>query len=418
MFRAQVCVLVGLGLMLAAASTEARELEFFVENRLGWDNNVFRRAENSAARTKADGFWELAPRVELHDSQDELAYDFRYQPSYQQFFKESGVSGFDHNARGRLDWRATPVDSLGLNSTFGSNRSLREDADGVDPDSPLQGNDRLRIKRTRSSAYYQHSFNQTFSARLDYAFDDLDYSQRDFSDSRAHTVSGGLNYSLNPLTSVGTTVTARFRNSKVNQFNPFIGALQEVRSETNTVDISFSLSRQLTKTLDVSVQAGPSISETQQDVQPPAFPSQARSNSSDVNVFAAVSARKRWRNGHLRLAYSRFESGGGGNVTSSIVDDVSIDAAFRPDRRWDLRVLASWNQRENIASGVSSFRGDTKTTVYRVTGTVGRRISSNLKLIGRMQYRTQKEKRLGSDPRTEIFSGWLALQYNFDPIVF
>jgi hypothetical protein len=106
-------------------------------------------------------------------------------------------------------------------------------------------------------------------------------------------------------------------------------------------------------------------------------------------------------------------------VTSSIVDDLSINAVFKPDRKWDLRVLASWNQRDNIASGVStSFRGDTKTTVYRVTGTVGRRISSHLKVIGRMQYRNQTEKRFGSDPRTEIFSGWLALQYNFDPIVF
>ena len=69
MFHARRCAAIGIGLMLAAASTEARELDFSVENRIGADSNVFR---NSFDRV-ADGFYSLSPRVAVREGNSDLA---------------------------------------------------------------------------------------------------------------------------------------------------------------------------------------------------------------------------------------------------------------------------------------------------------------------------------------------------------
>ena len=153
MSRAQVCAsILGLGLMLTASSTEARELELFLETRLGGDSNVFRRAEDPADQNldpKAAGTWEISPRLTLRDEQDELEYDFRYQPTYERFFavedggNDDDISGFDHLAAGDFVWRVSPITSIGGNGRFSRQRRLREGFQDLSvlPDPPLEQTD-------------------------------------------------------------------------------------------------------------------------------------------------------------------------------------------------------------------------------------------------------------------------------------
>ncbi|MCP4905552.1 MAG: hypothetical protein GY910_11280 [bacterium] len=422
MVRAHVCVLVGLGLMLSAASTAARQLEFFVENRLVGSDNVSGQAQNSARNPRADGFWEIAPRVTVRETLDERSYDIRYQPSFEKYFAVDQLSGWDHNAVARADWALTPTDRLGVDGSFASNRRLREEfLDlGIDPDPALEPTDRQRIRRSRAALYYSRSFNQRLSARLDYRFDDLDYNRRDVSDSRSQTASLGMEYSPNQRTAVGVTGSLRHRNSRVNQTLSNGVVFREVRNSSRTVDVSFSLRREIAKTLDVSIQAGPSIIETQQDVaalvvlvpRPP-----PKSHSNDLSFFAAASIRKTFRDAEMTLSYSRFESGGGGSVTSSISDSVTGSAIYRVDRWWVLRAFASWSRRKQFADDVS-VGGDEEITHYRVVGSLTRKFTPRLALTGRVQYRVQSQKAPGDDPVTETLSGWIALRFSFDPIVF
>ncbi len=421
MFRAQICAVMGMVLMLASTSTDAAELSLFVENRLGGTDNATQRSQVSAGGRRSDGFWELAPRLTLRENQTkELLYDFRYQPSLEKFFENSELDGWDHNARGNLDWRATPTQTVGLNGFYTNTRQVGEEFLDVGPvpDPPLEPGIRQRLSRGRANAYYAKSLTQALSGRLDYRFDDLDFSRRDVSDSRAHSGSAGLSLALDELTSVGMTGSLRYRDSKINQTSSAGQVLAEIRSTSRTVDVSFSLQRQLTKTIDVAVQAGPSWIDTEQDVEPTnPFLTPTTSRSNDLSWFAAISGHKAFRKGDLRLAYTRFETGGGNTVNSQIVDDVSVEAFYRFDRDWDLRLVGGWNRREQIANDLIGANDD-RFTRYQILGVVTRAITPRIDVQARLNYRIQIQKRPGEDPRTETLIGWIALRYTFDPIVF
>ena len=420
MFRAQICAVMGMVLMLASTSTDAAELSLFVENRLGGTDNATQRSQVSAGGRRSDGFWELAPRLTLRENQTkELLYDFRYQPSLEKYFENPELDGWDQNARGNLDWRVTPTQTLGVNGFYANTRQVGEeflDVGIVVPDPPLEPGIRQRLSRGRANAYYSKNLTQALSGRLDYRFDDLDFSRRDVSDSRAHSGSAGLTLALDPLTSVGLTGSLRYRDSKINQTNTAGQVLAEIRSTSRTIDLSFSLQRQLTKTIAVTAQAGPSWIDTEQDVAPPGGVS-TKSRSNDLSWFAAISGRKEFRKGDLSLAYTRFETGGGNTVNSQIVDDVSVEASYRFDRDWDVRLVGGWNRREQIADDLSTNNND-KFTRYQVIGAVTRAITPRIDIQGRVNYRIQIQDRPGEDPRTETLIGWIALRYTFDPIVF
>ena len=79
MFRAQTCAVLGFGLMLAAASTEARELELSVENRIVGDSNVFRTSSDE----RSDAYYALSPRILVREGNSKLDYEFSYRPTYE-----------------------------------------------------------------------------------------------------------------------------------------------------------------------------------------------------------------------------------------------------------------------------------------------------------------------------------------------
>ena len=272
MFRARICAFMGFCLMLAPASSEARELRFSVENRVGGNDNVFRSNEDASVDKKADGFWEIAPRLSLAERRGDLTYALQYQPTYEQYFSQEGVSGFDHAVFGNANWRLSGSDALSASGQFASTRRLRQDfADLGSTSGVLQGSDRERIKLGRGRLEYSRYFSPALVGRTSYAIDDLDYSRRSLSDSRSHTGSVGVNYVLDQLTVVGVTLAGRFRNSRVNQQIRFSGVdllFQEIRSSSNTADISFLFSRGITPTVSISASAGPSLIYTEQEVIP------------------------------------------------------------------------------------------------------------------------------------------------------
>lgn len=415
----------GIFVMLCAASTEAGELELFVENRLGGDSNVLRRSEQSVTGEVADGFWEFAPGVGVRDETGELRYRGRYQSAHELYFDTSGIDGWDHSASGGLDWDATPRDRVEVDGAFYSTRNLREESSnsGLGGDLVFQPSDRQRTRRSKASFDYTRYLSPRWSARIGYDFDDLDFSRRDISDTRAHTASTGFTYVVDPKTSVGLSVTGRLRHSRLNQdvnLGPLLGDLNEVRSRSTTADVSVSFARQLTETLSFSAQVGPSIVRTDQDQVLSSSLGILRAtttDSRDVSVFAAVSVDKEWERGSAGVAYSRYESGGGGNVSSTIVDEVSVNGVYRPARHWTLDLYASWNRREQLVDDIG-FGGDNKITQYRVRGLVVRQLGERFSIRAFVQYRFQDQETRTSDVDVEIVSGFLGLRYTFDPFIF
>jgi len=448
MARAHVCAsLLGLGLMLAASSTDARELEFFVENRLGGDSNVFRRTEESTGnlRPKRGGVWEISPRITLRDSRDELEYDFRYQPTYERFFAvedgedEDDFSGFDHTASAMYLWRVSPSTSVGADGRFTRQRRLREgflDL-GLVPDPTLEQTDNEYIQRGTGNVSVSHALSPRFSVQGTYAFDDLDVSEQDQSDTRAHTFSTGFSYMVGAHTQLGVTGSFRQRATRASvdpdgdpttgpPADPTLG-LREFRSETDTYDVSFSISQQVTPHFSVGVAVGPSFFETRDEDSLGNV-----SFSSDDSFFAAISATKEWRFGEVEARYTRSEGGGGGAAAaSSILDQVSLAVKWTPRRNWVLRLRGAYAHRESVASD-AFFGRDTRNDFYNASASAQRRLTQNLSVLVSLRYsRSELDEYTPFIPvsggflvdvstraTTEVVQGFLSLRYTFDPYVF
>lgn len=440
MSRAHVCAsILGLGLMLAAASTDARELELFVENRIGGDSNVFRRSKEGSVPTTRGGVWEIAPRLTLRDSKDELQYEFAYQPAYEQFFalegnsNEDNVSGFDHNGRAELLWQADPTTSFLLDGSFFRQRRLRQEFVGAPllAEPTLDATDNEYVQRGQGTARIDHALTNRLSVNASYSYDNFDVSQQNRSDSISHTGSVGTSYAVTQHTRLGVTGTARFRNTVASVDPDGTGAggaiydLTEFRSFTRTIDVSFSLVQNVTEHIDFSVAVGPSFFDTRDEQSiPNPFTGNTISYNRDDSFFALVRGTYRWRKGQIEGAYTRSEGGGGGTTgASSIVDDVSVRVVHQPTREWTLRLGISWSHRATIAS--DAFAGlDTRTDQVSGTGSVLRRINPNFSVIASVRYGfVRRDEFRASPPRdlrseTESVQGFVSIRYTFEPYVF
>lgn len=435
MLRAQTrASLLGLALMLAAAPIQARELELYVESRLGGDSNVFRRAESTNAAVpdgQSAGVFELSPRVTLRERNDDIQYEVAYQPTYEQFFALSGdanagnVSGVDHSARANLGWSINQADRLDFDASFFRQRRVREEILGITAtDAVLDANDDEYVQRGRASLAFNHAFSRRTSASARYAYDLFDLSETIRSDTDAHTVSIGANHAVLPHTRVGLSWVGRFRSTKVTSDS---GPRTEFRSRTRTFDLSASLNHDITRHWNVALTAGPSFIRTADENSIPDATSGSSSNNS-IAVFASASTQIDYRRGRFVLAYTRSETGGGGTgAASSVFDDVTLRANYRPDRDWDLRVILSWNQRESLPSNVLA---GLETDVERVSASfnVIRQITPRFSVMSTVRYATQEQEEyrpaspgfpaIDQSPRSSYVLGFVSLRYTFEPYVF
>jgi hypothetical protein len=400
MFRAQICAVLGFGLMLAAASTEARELDFSVENRIGVDSNVFR---NSFDRV-ADGFYSLSPRVAVREGNSDLNYDFSYEPTYTAYFSTSGVDGFDHRGRATVSWQPTAADRLEVTGSYSSRRSLRlEDQGGSSP----ENSDRERTKLSDVLFSYSHALNEALSIQTSATFTDRDYSESSSIDSRSYSGQLGPQYVLDPITVVGLSGIFRRREDR--------GVGFQFETETDTWNVGASFQRALAPTLNFSVQGGPSFFRSKQKSPVSGV---AETESRSTSFFATVVLDKAWQRSDFNASYTRSESSGGGNSSSSIVDDVTLDFNHRLSRRLTFRLVGSWIAQKEIAETPGASKRET--TQYRVTTVVIRRMTRQLSVIGQFQYSNQDEDQgiSGSESIGDLYVGFLSLRYTFDPIRF
>jgi hypothetical protein len=395
--------------MLAAASAEAREVELSIENRTGADSNVFRTSSNRTG----DGFYSISPRLVVRESHSKLNYDFSYIPTYTTYFETSGIDGFDHRGGGALSWRPTAADSLGLNGSYTNRRSLDSD-DGSG--SSLQASDRERVQRSDVSFSYSRALNEAFSVQTGAAFTDLEFSRDTSTDSRSYSGQLGTQYVLNPITVVGLNATFRRRDDRGVGFGLF-GNRFQIKTETDIWNIGASIRRALTPTLSFSAQAGPSFFRSEQEAQ-----FNLTTTSDSTSYFASVVVEKSWQRSDLDASYTRSESAGSGNSSSSIVDNLSLNFEHKLNRQLTFRILGSWIQSKEISEVLGANKR--KTTQYRVRTSLTQRITRQLSVIGQFLYLNQDQNRTGttsgsgSESIGDVYVGFLSLRYTFDPVLF
>lgn len=409
MSRAQICAVLGFGLMLAAASTEARELGLSVDSRIAGDSNVFRSASNRIE----DGFLSLSPRVSLREPNSTLNYDFSYAPTYEAYFETSGINGFDHRGKGNVSWRPTAVDTLDFDANFVSLRSLRTDDLGGSGTS-LRDAGRERRQNSDAQLSYNHAVTEVLSVQASATFEDTEYSKDRSIDSRSYSGQLGTQYVLNSITMAGLFVLFRQIESRDGRF--------QFKTDTEIWNVGMTIQRALTPTLTVSLQAGPSFISTKQDaptfpVTIPPTPTIPDSSSRSISYFAAVNLQKTWLRSGLDASYTRSESSGSGDTSTSIVDNVVLHFKHRLSRRWSLRAMGAWLQSREIEE-VPGGRKQ-KTTQYRAFASITRRMTRRLSMTGHFSYFNQDQNETArSGSVGDVFSGVLSLRYTFDPIRF
>jgi hypothetical protein len=399
MQRAQLCAVLGF-VMLSAVSAEAREVVFSMENRIGGDSNVFRRSQS---RTE-DGFVSFVPKVALRERHEELNYDFWYTPIYEAFFDTSGIDGWDHVARGTLDWNVTPRDTIGTRGRFSHARQVRQETtDTIDDALPVvEESDRERIRRSEVSVYYSHQFTPLLRGQVELDFSDIDYNSDRNVDTRAYGGTLESSYAVSPTTSVGISGSGRYREN--------LGVGLQSSSNSTIGNVALSVSSNLTETLYVSLQAGPSVIRTEEDDRtgttvpeyqfgtsggflvaqaidtqglggscffgmddlraacpflafdpisvpanpfqsvalPPPANSRGKSNT-DVTYFAAARLTKTWQRSNFFLSYTRSESASAGVATSSVIDAAIARYEIEPALGWKFSIRGEWSQRKTVS---------------------------------------------------------------------
>ena len=430
MLRARICALLtGIGLMLAATSTYAGEAELTMDSRFGVDTNVLQRvtapeSERDPNPTTQAGYFELSPRVEIHDDDaDNFKYLARYRGTRQQFISRRRLTGWDHSADANVLWQPTPVDTIRVGGRFTDQRRLRfalDDAVSGAPTDPdpfvLRDSDQQRIRSSQGRFSLTRNFDAVRSLTLSYSFDDIDFVPNAGSsigitiDTRSHTISLSPRYVLDALTSVGFGVTGRFRE------NRGIESLGQNNSDVMVGDVSLQFSRQISSTASLDVSAGPSIIRTESE----SVGGTAKNEERDLSWFAAINFSKRWQKTNLSLNYSRFESSSGGAGASSTVDQVRLNLDHKLQRRLTLKGLAIWSLREQLLENSQFFIfPDTRTNRVQLVGSMQYRVTERFALSGQLQYRWQHEAREAlRHIRISKFIAFVGFSYTFEPIEF
>lgn len=418
MQRARFCALWGLGMMLASSSTRAGELELSVEGRLGGESNVFRSDDSPELNQDPteDGIFDISPRVGARDRNDDFDYEAHYQPTYRSFFKTPRIDGVDHSAGGSVGWSATAIDRVEATASYYNGRQYLSGRKGDGASQTFAVDDRERIAISDLNLSYRRLLSQQLSVGLRGDFHDFDAGNaaRSQTDSRAYTARLDARYAMTELINLGVAVSGRLRQNRATDPTP---ETPRVSSETEVWDVSFSVSRQLTPTASVSIQAGPSFIRQQQVPRGSPFPHE---EDRDVTVFAAASANKTWLTSNVGISYVRTESGSGSvSSASAISDTVELNASRRFTDSWTGRLSASWNQLDQIATQ-SGNDSRFLLTYYNAQGTLEYALTRRVMLIGHYSYYWQDVERSEEDASTtiDVHLGYLGVRYTFESLVY
>jgi len=411
-------------MMLAASSSFAGQVELFVESRVGGDSNVFRQSHD----VTDDGTVDVTSRLRVHDDTEDVNYAFDYQPTYRSFMKTSGIDGVDHNANGRVGWDVTPIDSLRLTSSYYNGRQFLFGSSGGGGGSTFAVNDRERIRIAHTDLGYRRLLSPRLAVGLNGIFDDFDPSgtePQSQTDSRAYTGRASLDYSLDERTSIGVSASGRRRENRA------VGPIR-VSTRTEVWDVLFSVSRSLTPTIAVSVEAGPSFIRQQQfpggafdlgTCSPPpnvVCDKYAKDEASTVTPFAAVSIKKKWQASDLSLSYLRTEArSGNAQSNSSINDQVEITWNVPLSEKLMFSSYGAWDRYEQVVTQQGTA-GRYRLVNYRATQTLEFTLSRHFLLLGQYTFAYQENDSNipGGSGEVEFHTGFVGVRYTFEPLAY
>jgi hypothetical protein len=103
----------------------------------------------------------------------------------------------------------------------------------------------------------------------------------------------------------------------------------------------------LFKCLSVNYVKPPGTPNTTHLLAPP--PNASGLNDTDISFFAEAKLTKRWQKTLLQITYTRSESASNGVASSSIVDSANVFFSLQLDRPWYFVVFGQWIQQQVVS---------------------------------------------------------------------
>lgn len=498
--RAAALLLVAI--LLAPASVRATELHYGAEIKGLYNSNVFASPSN----VQDDGSFRGSPFVELRDPDGKFRWNFKYDPSYEQYVTLTNLSGWDQDVNGGFTWLVSPLVALTVSDRFDQFHSLTRfnQAVGV----PSGGTSVETIRRRNKFIYNAASVSlrlqmtptQTLVLNGDhYLWRFTGNNGRD-----QQTMDAGLRYSK--------AMSERLKlGSELSWSRQYFAALGSAPSQqTDYYHVGGVAQYDFDPTFNVSLTAGPTLVVPPSPTTPnPVFLNQpypiyhlgnnlfafrdintcptlpdgtpfyaytcqpfgfsfdgttgipflekygktiyfagprASSGANQLTYFANASVSKVWQNWTFTLSYRRQANQSSGVGTSSIADIVYGSIHWNPTVRWSLYLNAAWIRRSQQGSSsltvyglaanpdgaapypnaaeVDSLRSlqisnGAEFDTTNLNGYAGYRLTKRITLFGFGSWnRTVQSRSFLQTTRTNIFTFWTGIRYEFEPIHF
>ena len=402
-----------------AGVAAAEEINVGLFGNMEYDSNIFNRQEDIVD----DGVFRTGVDAGLRRRRGDLTYELRYSPRYQQYIDNSEISDWDHNALAVLGWRAGPRTTLSFRDHFFLTESLDRAFlfdEGPEADTGPRADievDRQQIIQNSTNLSVNHSLTPRLEGigRFDYSIFRTDQDNRFPSDSLGGV--GQLLYAVNARTRVGggagvtlqsfgdtttqngsDTLFYRAFGSLLHTFNPsttlrvnagptWIDADQSGSTPQSAVVLRYPFRDTESgglRFIDASTcpdDDGVPVLAEACDV----FPTQISGREaqavrgtgttvfltdepaefgSRMTLFAEVEFIKRWERWRTVLRYTRSDSTSSGVGQSTVLDLLTAQLHWTPDRLWRVLFVAQFSNRQSATEQVGNSLGLASTSVF------------------------------------------------------
>jgi hypothetical protein len=233
----------------------AADLTLSGEVQSEYDDNVFRSERNP----DDDVGFRIVPGVKLHEDRGQ---DFLYSLEYEvplEFYVDNGdeLDDVDHFATGRATYHVSDRTEIFARDRFGYLRGRQRDVRVEDVTGTRINTERDRVTRNDAQLGIEHQISPRLltTARVSHELFEIDRDDR--ADNWLLDANVDLLYALTPKHQVGGGV--RYIRQE------FDDTTEVTASELNTINVFAEWLWQIDETLDLSVAAGPSWIDNQQD---------------------------------------------------------------------------------------------------------------------------------------------------------
>ncbi len=386
--------------VLAAAPAFAADVTVGGRTEVWYDDNVI----GSERGKVADGEVLISPKIGVSERWGSVDTSLEFNPTYELFFQEADLRGWDYQTNGSLQWQPSPRTKFSLTDSFYRNRNLRLlTLAGPVGGTPAESGSRDKFFRNVAAFSVDHALSPIDSLAFSAGYSFWRFNEAARPDQDGYFASTRYEHSLTRTVGLGAQASWSRQAAKAVGNNP--------RRDTDYFNASLVATYEPRDTFLVRASAGPTyvrqpkfrvpnllrldlyrfsgnrilvglvpstcptlptgefydglgcnlaaIGPTLQPLfaqlvsralEPTPFAG-ALPDRDDLTYFADLSLSRRWNAGSLELGYNRDQGSNSSVGFSSIVDTVSLRGSYQPTRSFSLNAVVFWEDRKETQSG-------------------------------------------------------------------